>query len=256
VPCRAVPCRAVPCRAVIKSFTSALVCDRVRAAQCGWQPSSSMPHERNGCARHVHTYQAPLLQPCILNMPAVQAHMFRAACQALNKPDTAPEICGTAHSAGQCEPGSEFNLECRTGANVGEHRTSCVYLGASATAKGSSKHACKCSPGYENPDAGTPADAADAKCVDMNECAAPMGAGPCDKPGERNACLNTEGCARNSAPATARMFVTSLCQQMCCATRLADALCAAAQACARAGAVRCKCFIDYNASWLRALAHW
>ena len=62
---------------------------------------------------------------------AMQAHVFRAACKALHRPGK-EKLCGSVHSAGQCEPGSEFDLECRTGPNKAAHRTACVYLGNAA----------------------------------------------------------------------------------------------------------------------------
>ena len=126
--------------------------------------------------------------------------MYRAACRTIVGSRAQEPLCGSAHEAGQCEPGSKLDLVCRDQSNQAAHRTRCVYVGDTADST-ASKAACKCAAGYTNPDEKASVDDVenDAECVDVNECLSATqpcngtAAGNNTYVGARSACQNTDG---------------------------------------------------------------
>ena len=105
----------------------------------------------------------------------MQAHVLRAACRSMAGGASKDPTCRHAVSGGDCAPGSEFDLACRSRAH--KHANRCVYKSAKAEEEAEKNprasadyHACKCSPGWRNPDASVESNEDDEECEDINEC--------------------------------------------------------------------------------------
>lgn len=96
----------------------------------------------------------------------VQASVLRAACLSLKSAQRESDgLCSEENTAAPCIPGSAAAFECESGENARAHRTSCVAGGPIANGA----VACKCSPGYVNPEGASGALDADEHCVSMSD---------------------------------------------------------------------------------------